>query len=48
MHGVQALTRHVRRSPLIAAGGNATMLAVYHFAIAAFGAAARRAAKQKP
>jgi hypothetical protein len=48
MHGVQALTRHVRRSRLVAAGGTATMLAVYHFAIATSGTAAWRAAQQKP
>jgi hypothetical protein len=48
MHGVQALMRHVRRSRLVAGGGTATMLAVYHFAIATSGAAAWRAAQQKP
>jgi hypothetical protein len=43
MHGVQALTRHVRRSRPVGAGETATMLAVYYFSAAAW-----RAAKQKP
>jgi hypothetical protein len=50
-HGVQALTRDVRRSTvavLAVAGGTATILGLYYFAIAGFGATAWRTAKQKP